>query len=115
MKNRNFKKGRLHKLKAVALSATEQTIKWNILLTAAVLLTLIAHALLINHLNTVNFKLTDLKGEASTLIEKNGEYEARISETQTLGAIEGRAVEIGMVVVDEYTFLRGVDSTVAKR
>lgn len=111
-----MKRGATYSRIKVALATNpEKTMSINILLIGIAIVALVAHALLINHLNTVNFKLTDYGRDASHLSERNGELQARISEVQTLETIEARAVELGMVAVTDYTFLTSVDTAVARR
>ena len=115
MKNKIRQKRYYSRIKAITATSPERTFKINILITASIVFALVIHALLINHLNTVNFKLTDLGQEAQRLTERNGELEARISESQTLGTIEERAIELGMVAVEDYRFLTSANTVVAKR
>ena len=95
--------------------APQKALAINIILILAVFVAFVAHALLINHLNTVSFKLNDIAREESRLVERNSELEGRIAELQTLGSIEERAVELGMVAVGEYTFLSSAPTVVAQR
>lgn len=115
MKNKILQKKTYSRFKAITATSPEQTFRINVAVVAIAVFALVAHALLINHLNTINFKLTDLRQDALSLTERNSELEARISESQTLGSIEERAVELGMIAVEEYTFLTSVDTVVAKR
>ena len=115
MKNRTLQKNSYTRLKVIAATSPNQTYKINMILGVGIVATLVVLALLINHINTASFRFADLSRDSSRLVERNSGLEARISESQTLGSIEERAVELGMVVVDEYKFLVTVDTAVAKR
>jgi cell division protein FtsL len=103
------------KILAHTVIRPEKALYINTILISAVLFALIAHALFINHLNTVNFKLQDVAQEESSLAIRNRELESRISELQTLSTIEQRAQEMGMVAVSQYTFLSSSKPVFAQR
>lgn len=115
MKNKRRKQNIYTRVSAATAIRPEKAFIVNTLLVIGILVALVAYAMMVNHLNTVNFKKNDLVKERARLVERNNELDERIAERQALGTIEERALELGMVPVSEYKFLSSANTVVAQR
>src|SRR3972149_1371615 len=89
--------------------------KINIILVIMIGSTLFIQAVLVNHLNTINFRLEDLATQRATLVEEKKKLESIIVEKQSLEELQKQAETLGMVPVGEYRFITVGSSAVAQR
>lgn len=86
----------------------------NIVLGTVIVLLLIGQAVLVNHLNTIGFRLNEFYQEQNVLAEENVQLEAHVQEYQSLKGLESGAQSLGMLETDNYIFITDQITAVAK-